>query len=143
MVVHLANPSAIAACKAINDLMDAAAPDGAKIRVYAGARPANANTALTGQTLLIEFVAPNPLFGAPAQVGNTATATNNAIDPVQAAATGTATFFQIVDGDDVVILDGSVTDIAGNGDLKLSNTSVVSGIDVTVVSLTAVMPEGV
>lgn len=142
MVVHLANPSAIAACAAINAKIDQGSGAG-KLRVYAGSRPANANTALTGQTLLIEFTLADPAFGAPTQVGNTAVATATPPAPVQAAATGTATFFQIVDSDDVVILDGAVSDTAGSGDLKLSNTSVVSGVDVTVVSLTAVMPEGV
>lgn len=142
MVVHLANASAIAACAAINARIDAGAGPG-HLRVFAGARPADANTALTTQTLLIEFTMKDPAFGAPTQVGNTAVATATPPDPVQAAATGTATFFQILDSDENVILDGSVTDTAGNGDLKLSNTAVVAGIDVTVVSLTAVMPEGV
>ena len=142
MVVHLANPSAIAACAAINAGIDAGTGPGL-LRVYAGSRPADANTALTGQTLLIEFVMKDPAFGAPTQVGNTAVATAVAPDPVQAVATGTATFFQILDSGETVILDGLVTDTAGAGDLKLSNTAVVSGIDVTVVSLTAIMPEGV
>lgn len=143
MVVHINNNIAKAVCDYINDQIDAGAGPGL-LRVYSGTRPASADTALAGtETLLIEFELADPAFAASTTVGNTGTAVANAVTPVQALATGTASFFQILDSDETVIFDGSVTDINGVGDLKLSTTAVVSGIDVTVVSLTAVMPEGV
>lgn len=141
MTVHIASQVAIDACANINAKIDAGSGPG-KLRIYAGTRPARADAAPTGATLLVEFVLGDPAFGAPATVGNNATATANAVAPVQAVANGAATFFRIVDSADNPVLDGSVTDTAGNGDLKLSTTAIVTGIDVSVVTLTASMPEG-
>lgn len=142
MVVHLANAVARVACDAINEQIDAGGAAG-KLRIYAGARPATADDALGGATLLVEFTLDVNAFQPSIEVGNGATATANDIDPVTATATGTATFFQVVASDNDVIFDGSVSDTAGTGDLKLSTTAIASGIDVSVVSLTATMPEGV
>lgn len=141
MVVHLANASARAACDAINALIDAGGAAG-KLRIYSGVRPATADDAITG-TLLVEFTLNTTAFAASTEVGNGATAVANTIASVTALATGTATHFRIFASDDDVILDGSVTDTSGSGDLKLSTTSIATGIDVSVVSLTATMPEGV
>jgi hypothetical protein len=144
MTVHLANPVAIVACDAINARINSGSANGGKgmLRIYSGTRPATANDALTTQTKLIEFTLPNPAFQAAVQVGATGTATANAIAPTTAIASGNATFFRIVNSDGVTIFDGDVTDTTGNGDLKLSTVAVTNGIDVTVVSLTAIMPEG-
>lgn len=143
MAVHLANAVARAACDTINHQIDLGGGGTGRgfLRVYAGARPAAADTPLTTQTLLIEFKLPNPTFQAAVKVGSTGTATAFPVDPVTAKASGTASFFQVLNSDAVVIFDGDVTDTAGNGDLKLSTVAVVQGIDVTVVSLTAIMPE--
>lgn len=147
MVVHLASAAARAACDAINALVnhDWSAGTPSKLRIYDGTRPVNADTAPTGSNnILIEFSLPNPLFQASALVGNAAVAQLNAsgVAPVTAAKTGTASFFIITDGDGTTIMDGQVTDTSGSGDLKLSTVSVVVGIDVSVVSLTASMPNG-
>ncbi len=141
MVVHLANLTARAACDAINDLIDAGGGAG-KLQIYSGVRPATADDAPAG-TLLVEFVLNATAFGASAEVGNGATATANAIASVTAAATGTATWFRVIAFDDDVIFDGEVTATGGGGDLQLSTVSIAAGIDVSVVSLTATMPEGV
>ena len=142
MTVHLANAVARAACDAINGMIDAGGGPG-KLRIFAGTRPATADDAMSGTTLLVEFALAAQAFQPAAEIGNNATATANDISPVTAAANGVATFFQIVASDDEVIFDGAVTDTAGNGDLKLSTTAIAAGIDVSVVSLTASMPEGV
>ena len=34
--------------------------DGGEVRIYTGSRPANADTALSGQTLLVTLTLPNP-----------------------------------------------------------------------------------
>ncbi len=141
MTVHLANATARVACDAINALIDAGGGAG-KLQIYSGTRPATADDAPSG-TLLVEFAFAATAFGASAQVGNGATATANAIASVTAAATGTATWFRVLAFDDDVIFDGSVTATGGGGDLQLSTVSIAAGIDVSVVSLTATMPEGV
>lgn len=141
MVVHIAHQVAIDACANINAKIDAGSGAG-KLIIYSGTRPAQADAAPSGATVLVTFTLGDPAFAAPTTVGNNATASANAVAPVQAVANGTASFFRIVDSADNPVLDGSVTDTAGNGDLKLSTTAIVTGIDVSVVSLTASMPEG-
>ncbi|QIG70382.1 hypothetical protein EVB87_282 [Rhizobium phage RHph_N28_1] len=141
MVVHIAHQVAIDACNNINAKIDAGSGPG-KLIIYSGTRPAQANAAPSGATVLVTFILGDPAFAAAATVGNNATASANSVSPVQAVANGTASFFRIVDSDDNPVLDGSVTDTSGNGDLKLSTTAIVTGIDVSVVSLTASMPEG-
>lgn len=145
MTVHLANAVAIVACDAINARINSGVANSGKgmLRIYSGTRPATADDALTTQSKLIEFTLPNPCFAPAVEVGATGTATANAITPVTALASGSATFFRIVNSDGIIIFDGDVTDTTGAGDLKLSTVAVVNGIDVTVVSLTAIMPEGV
>lgn len=145
MVVHITQATASAALVAILNRIDEVSATGGVLVVYSGTRPATADTALSGNTALISFTLPNPSFGAPSPVSSGAQATANAITAVAAGATGTAQFFRIYDGTGAtgtVILDGSVTDTTGNGDLKLSTVNVVSGINVSVVSLNALMPNG-
>lgn len=141
MAVRISTVAAIAACDVINALIDAGAGAGT-LRIYGGARPANVDTAIGAQPLLVEFQLADPAFAPAVDANNGGHATANTVDPVQALATGTATFFRIFDGDGNAVFDGDVTDTSGNGDLKLSSTSVIEGIDVTVVSLTTTMPKG-
>lgn len=145
MTVHITNAVAIVACNAINARIDSGAANGGKgkLAIYSGTRPVTGNDPIVAQTKLIEFELPNPCFQGAVQVGSTGTATANPITPVTALASGNASFFRVFNSDDVAIFDGDVTDTTGNGDLKLSTVAVVAGIDVTVVSLTAIMPEGV
>jgi len=141
MGVRLSAVAAIAACNAINRLLDMSDTPGSLV-VYDGARPANVDTAISTQKALVTFVLPNPAFNNAVDTTNGGHATAGAVTPVKAAQTGTATFFRIFDGDGVAVFDGTVTDTTGNGDLKLSSTAVIKDIDVTVVSLTTTMPKG-
>ena len=59
----------------------------AKLRIYNGTRPANPNTAITSQTLLVELTCNASAFAAAASGG---VLTANAISNGTAAATGTA-----------------------------------------------------
>lgn len=143
MVVHISNNAAKAALVAILGIIDAESPTGGSLIIYSGTRPASADDAISGGNVaLITFVLPNPSFGAPTDNGTGAQSAANAITAVTAAATGTASFFRLTDGAGTDVFDGAVTDTTGSGDLKLSTISVVTGIDVSVVSLNAIMPEG-
>lgn len=141
MTVRLSNAAARAACDSINGLIDVGSGGAAKLTIYDGARPANVDDAITGQTTLVDFDLPSPAFAAATDTAGGGHATANEIDTVQADATGTATFFRAFDKDGNAVFDGSITDTTGSGDLKLSSTAVISGIDVSVVSLTTTMPK--
>ncbi|QXV74255.1 hypothetical protein [Rhizobium phage RHEph12] len=67
-------------------------------------------------------------------------ATLNPELPQLATQSGVASFFRIFNRDNVALLEGSITDRAGNGDLKLPTTNMVAGIYVRGVSLTLKVP---
>ena len=128
-----------ALARALADAMNAQVSAGAgtpSLVIYDGAEPADADTAITTQNELVEFVLPDPVFGAAADVAGGALVTANAVTEVDAAADGTATWFRIYDGDGNATHQGNVTDTAGNGNLKVSSTEVVAGIAVEIVSMT-------
>jgi hypothetical protein len=141
MAVRISTAAAIAACNTLTSLIDAGSGVGTLV-IYDGARPANVDTAVTTQTALVTFEFSDPAFANAVDANNAGHATANLIAAVQADETGTASWFRVYDSDDNPIYDGTVTDTNGNGDLKVSSTAIVQGIDVTVVSLTASMPKG-
>lgn len=96
------------------------------IRIYAGSQPANANTAITTQTLLVSLTV-SGTFGTDSNGTITlATVTNGT-----AVATGTASFFRIVKSDGTtVVMDGSVG--TSGSDMNLNNTSIASGQTVSI-----------
>ena len=104
------------------------------LRVYNGTRPATGGTATT---LLAEFTMSNPAFVTPAVAG---VMTANSISATTIAASGTATWFRIVDGAGSSVLDGSVGLVASGADLEFDTVTFVSGRAITVDSL--VLTEG-
>lgn len=131
-----ANPHTAAASRnAMADVIGNAADTGF-LRIYDGAQPANADTALTGQVLLAEL-----LFGAdafaPAAAG---VATANAVTAdASANATGTASWFRCLKSDGTTALfDGSVG--ASGADLNLNTTAIQVGAQVAVTALTYTVP---
>jgi hypothetical protein len=110
----------------------------AKLRIYQGSVPANADTALGAQTLLAELA----LAATPIASVSSGTATLGAISNAAASATDTATFFRIVDsaGTPACQLQGSVSATGGGGDLQLATTSIVSGATVSISSATISLP---
>ena len=97
---RLSTASADAAANAM-----AALYDSGYLRLYAGTKPADANTALTTQTLVVEHRFPSPAFGASA--GGVATA--NAIANAVVSGLGPMTFFRCFASDGTtVLLDGTV-----------------------------------
>lgn len=111
------------------DEITARAGASALLRIYDGSRPATGGTATT---LLAELTC-NATFAAGASSG---VLTLNAItaDP-SANATGTATWFRIVQSDGTThVFDGSVS--TSGSDLNLNTTSIVAGANVSITSAT-------
>ena len=94
------------------------AGSGAKICIYQGTQPTNANTAISTQTLLVECDLAGT-FG----TDSNGTLTLGAVNPGSAVATGTAQFFRIFKSDGTtVIMDGSVG--TSGADLNLNTTAI-------------------
>lgn len=111
------------------DAVDTAANAGAGaalLRIYDGSRPATGGTATT---LLAELTMSDPAFGAAS--GGTLTAGAITSD-TSANATGTATWFRLVDSDANFVMDGDVG--TSGSDLNLNTTSIVAGGTVQVTS---------
>ena len=91
---------------------------GAIINIYAGTQPASANTALSGQTLLVSCVLAG-IFG----TDTNGTLTLGTVNNGTAVASGTATFFRITKSDGTtVVMDGSVG--TSGADLNLDTTTI-------------------
>lgn len=103
------------------------------LRIYTGAQPANANTALSGQTLLVELRFAATAF--PSATNGVLTA--NAIIAAVASATGTAAWFRCLQSDGTTVLMDGTCDISGNTpNLTLPTTSIVQNVTVGVTSFT-------
>lgn len=107
-----------------------------KLRIYSGTQPANADTALSGNTLLAELTMNATAFGASAS----GVATANAITQDSAAdATGTAAFFRLLESDGTtVVMDGSVG--TTGADLNINSVAIQSGAAVSVTAFTVTFP---
>lgn len=117
------------------DLIDDAANGGAGaalIRIYDGSRPATGGAATT---LLAELTASDPMFGAASAGAITASAITA---DASANATGTATWFRVVDSGGTFVMDGNVG--TSGSDLNLNSTSISSGQNVSITSF--VITEG-
>jgi hypothetical protein len=96
------------------------AGSGAIIKIYQGTQPTNANTAISGQTLLVSLTISGG-FG----TDSDGTLTLGTVSDGTAVATGTAEFFRITKSDGTtVIMDGSVG--TSGADLNLNNTSIAT-----------------
>jgi len=141
MALKFANSVAIAACDTIVDAIDAGASVSTMV-IYDGTRPANPGVAVGAQVALATLNLPDPCFGNASAVSGGAAASGNAITEVNASASGTATWFRVYDGNGAAHHDGDVSGTGGSGDAKLSNTALVSGVGVSVVSMTYTQPKG-
>ena len=121
------------------DQITAYAGGGALLRIYNGSRPANPQTALSGQTLLAQLTC-NATFAPPASNG---VGTWNAIaSQLSAAASGVASWFRLFKADGTTaVMDGDCSTVgAGTGDLRLDDTNIVQGGTVAISS--AILTEG-
>lgn len=100
------------------------------LRIYDGAQPADADTAVGAQVLLAELTCGTPFAGASASGVLTA---NAIVTDSSANATGTAAWFRLVASNGTtIVMDGTVGTSAA--DLILNTTSIVSGGPVAVSS---------
>ncbi len=100
----------------------------AKIRIYGGTRPALPTDAASG-SLLVEITLTNPCGSV---TGGTASLTQAAAD--QITSSGTATWARVVRGGESTGIDGSVSDNAGDGDVKINDVQLWAGGFVALVS---------
>ena len=108
------------------------AGSGAIIHIYDGTQPSNANTAISGQTLLVSLTISGS-FG----TDSNGTITLSSVSNGTAVATGTGQFFRIVKADGTtVVMDGSVG--TSSADMILNNTSIASGQTVSISSGTII-----
>lgn len=115
---------------AIRDAIDAGSAGGT-IKIYSGTQPANANTALSGNTLLATLT----FSTTSASNSSSGVLTFSAITQDSSAdATGTATFARIADSDTNTVFD---CDVGTSGTtIVLNTTSIVAGGPVTISSFT-------
>lgn len=110
-----------------------------KIVIYSGTIPENPDVAVSGDELAI-FKLVNPAFSEAVFANNGGYIALNNVPPVQGLADGKASFFRIYNGTGKAVCQGTVTSTEGNGDMKVSSTSIITGIDVTIVSYTLTYP---
>ena len=107
------------------------------INLYSGTRPATADTALAGNTLLATLTFGATAFGA--AVAGVATA--NAITQCSsAAAGGTATFARLLTSGAAAVADVSVG--TSGTELVINSTTIVANLIVQCSSLTLTEPDG-
>lgn len=135
-----------AVAKALADAFTTAADAGtaAVINIYAGdgaGVPAEADTAITNQTLLATCTMSATSFGAATDANPGGRITANSItDDASADATGTAAFFRIVTQvGGTTIAQGTVG--TSGCDMNLNTTSITAGSTVSITSATVTMPE--
>jgi hypothetical protein len=108
--------------------------------IYSGTAPADADTALSGNTALATFTLETTAFGAATDAAPGATAALATPDDVTAAANGTATFARLLNNAGTCVAQ---LDVGTSGaSITLSTTTFVSGQPVTVTSLNIKLPEG-
>ena len=131
--------AAAAAVDAVVDLLDVGGAGTIEIRD--GVKPANPDTAATGQVLSTHALAATA-FGNATQA-NPAVATAAAIGDATAVATSTATWFRAYSGAGTAVIDGDVSTVAaGTGDMQIDDTAIVSGGTVAINSWTFSQPTG-
>jgi hypothetical protein len=129
--LKLSNSSASVAADAVVDTLD-----GGKVRVYTGTQPANPGVAASG-TLLVELTLPTPAFGS----ASSGVATANTIPRGSVVATGTPGWFRVLQSNGTTaVFDGSVGTVAGDYDMVIGSSSLASGSELEVNSLTYTQP---
>lgn len=124
MAIKYSTAARTAKMSALNTAIGA----GAKLRIYAGTRPASPAAAITG-VMLAELSCNAGGFG----VASDGTLAASAIASSAASASGTATHFRLWKSDGLTaVIDGDVAALAS--DLNLNNTSINSGQTVSVTS---------
>jgi len=109
-----------------------------KLRIYSGTKPANADTELSGNTMLAELTFGATAFGSPVNGSITANAITQDSD---AAATGTATFARLFKSDGTTVVCDITVGTTG-AELNLNSTSIVQHLIVQCTSCVLTQPDG-
>jgi len=105
------------------------------LNIYSGTEPSSCAAALSGNTLLVSL--PCSATFAPAASGGVLTV--NAITQTNAAASGTATFFRLMNNAQTsTYAQGTVA--TSGGDLNINTTTIASGGPIVVSSWTITAP---
>jgi len=129
MALNLNYPAALRNTRL--DAVTTRAGGSAKLRIYDGTQPTNADTAVGAQVLLVTLTC-NATFAPAASSG---VLTLNAISSGVAVATGTAAWFRIVDtAGTTTVCDGTVG--TATTDLILTTVAISSGATVSCSSFT-------
>ena len=96
--------------------------DGGKILVYTADPPANSDTAISTQTLLVTFEIP-----ATSGTVTNGVFTGASIAAAMIAETGTASWARLVDSDDATIGDADVGIFGSGNFIEIDNLSLVQG----------------
>ncbi len=108
--------------------------------IYSGTQPTNPDTGLSGNTALATFTFNASAFGAASQVSNTEQiAASLVAGTVSASATGAATFARVYKSDGTTVVADLTVGTSG-ADINLNSTSITSGGNVTITSLTLAEP---
>lgn len=97
----------------------------------------------SGNSDLVEFTLANPAFDAAGSAGGNSDGVMTLEDtPITAAAsgTGTAAKFRLRNSSDTDVVIGTITATGMGGDIEIDNTSIASGQDVELTSLTYAAP---
>jgi hypothetical protein len=103
--------------------------------IYDGTRPAGPSVAVTTQVLLSKHPLDNPAMSS----ASGGVCTFNPIGTVNAVGSGTATWGRMKKADDTTPLS-DVSVGMSNANIILTNTTIVAGVPVSIVSLTMVVP---
>jgi hypothetical protein len=129
---------AIAALDTFVNSIDGGTASNPRLRIYDGSQPGRPDDATDTQTLLAEIDLGSAAVFSNATTGtgtksNSATAHCTAILPktcTSATASGTASWFRVVDKDGTAVIDGSAGLSGASPDLVLDNTSIATGQEV-------------
>ena len=122
-----------AVADAKNDAIETAVGTAAKLRIYNGSAPTNARASLSGNTLLAEGTLPSDYMD-PSSSGVKVKTGVWTLTGQSGAGAGTAgTFFRIYDNAGTTChMQGTLTAVAGGGDMTIDNNSIANGQTVTV-----------
>lgn len=126
MAITLSTAGRNAACDAVVDLLDSGS---AQTYPYMSIRDGS------GELVKCNFTGTTAFGDASSGV-----ATANTIADGTVSVAGTATIFRLCDQDDATILDGTVSESGGGGDLIMSETTLAVNDTVQVTNLTVTMP---
>lgn len=139
-VFNISNAAAIAAVNAVTATMNTGGAG--SVRIYNGTAPTDTDTALSGNTLLAHLTLSATAFPTAVDIAPGARATANAItDDSSADATGTASFFRVLNGAGTAICQGDATATGGGGTMQLNTVSIVASAAVGISSFTITLPE--